>query len=187
MKLYVDDEPLLLSVNEIQSYKRWIDFREGVLRRELVWRTPAGKLLRVATSRMVSFTHRHMALMSIEVTMLEGDAPIVISSQILNREDGMDEYHVCPEDSGNADDPRQARKFADEVLVAEKDWHSDRRMILGFHTASLPHRHRARMWQAGVPHRGDPGPTHSRRQGRGLPLLAGGTGARAVRPCPSQP
>ncbi|MEH1511757.1 glycosyl hydrolase family 65 protein [Cutibacterium avidum] len=135
MKLYVDDEPLLLSVNEIQSYKRWIDFREGVLRRELVWRTPAGKLLRVATSRMVSFTHRHMALMSIEVTMLEGDAPIVISSQILNREDGMDEYHVCPEDSGNADDPRQARKFADEVLVAEKDWHSDRRMILGFHTA----------------------------------------------------
>ena len=41
MKLYVDDEPLLLSVNEIQSYKRWIDFREGVLRRELVWRTPA--------------------------------------------------------------------------------------------------------------------------------------------------
>ncbi|GAE74537.1 maltose phosphorylase [Cutibacterium acnes JCM 18918] len=74
MKLYVDDEPLLLSINEIQSYKRWIDFREGVLRRELVWRTPAGKLLRVATSRMVSFTHRHMALISIEVTMLEGDA-----------------------------------------------------------------------------------------------------------------
>lgn len=135
MKLYVDDEPLLLSVNEIQSYKRWIDFREGVLRRELVWRTPAGKLLRVATSRMVSFTHRHMTLMSIEVTMLEGDAPIVISSQILNREDGMDEYHARPEDSQMTDDPRQARKFADEVLVAEKDWHSDRRMILGFRTA----------------------------------------------------
>lgn len=70
MKLYVDDEPLLLSINEIQSYKRWIDFREGVLRRELVWRTPAGKLLRVATSRMVSFTHRHMALISIEVSTL---------------------------------------------------------------------------------------------------------------------
>ena len=135
MKLYVDDEPLLLSINEIQSYKRWIDFREGVLRRELVWRTPAGKLLRVATSRMVSFTHRHMALISIEVTMLEGDAPIVISSQILNRQDGMDEYHARPDDIEKTADPRQARKFADKVLIPEKDWHSDRRMILGFRTA----------------------------------------------------
>ena len=135
MKLYVDDEPLLLSVNEIQSYKRWIDFREGVLRRELVWRTPAGKLLRVATSRMISFTHRHVALISIEVTMLEGDAPIVISSQILNRQDGMDEYHARPDDAEKAADPRQARKFADKVLIPEKDWHSDKRMILGFSTA----------------------------------------------------
>ena len=135
MKLYVEDEPLLLSINEVQSYKRWIDFREGVLRRELVWRTPAGKLLRVATSRMVSFTHRHMALISIEVTMLEGDAPIVISSQILNRQDGMDEYHARPDDIEKTADPRQARKFADKVLIPEKDWHSDRRMILGFRTA----------------------------------------------------
>lgn len=134
MKLYVDDEPLLLSINEIQSYKRWIDFREGVLRRELVWRTPAGKLVRVATTRMVSFTHRHMALMSIEVTMLEGDAPIVISSQILNRQDGMDEYHARSQAMGNADDPRQTRTFSERVLVPERDWHSDKRMILGFHT-----------------------------------------------------
>ncbi|MEK6741043.1 MAG: glycosyl hydrolase family 65 protein, partial [Actinomycetota bacterium] len=114
---------------------RWIDFREGVLCRELVWRTPAGKLLRVATSRMVSFTHRHMALISIEVTMLEGDAPIVISSQILNRQDGMDEYHARPDDAEKTADPRQARKFADKVLIPEKDWHSDKRMILGFRTA----------------------------------------------------
>lgn len=84
---------------------------------------------------MVSFTHRHMALISIEVTMLEGDAPIVISSQILNRQDGMDEYHARPDDIEKTADPRQARKFADKVLIPEKDWHSDRRMILGFRTA----------------------------------------------------
>jgi len=76
-----------------------------------------------------------MALISIEVTMLEGDAPIVISSQILNRQDGMDEYHARPDDIEKTADPRQARKFADKVLIPEKDWHSDRRMILGFRTA----------------------------------------------------
>lgn len=134
VKLYVDDEPLLLSVNELQSYKRWIDFREGVLRRELVWRTPAGKLVRVATSRMVSFTQRHLALMSIEVTMLEGDAPIVISSQILNRQDGLDEYHVKEDSLGGVDDPRRSQLTGQRVLNPEIDWHSDRRMILGFRT-----------------------------------------------------
>lgn len=134
VKLYVDDEPLLLSVNELQSYKRWIDFREGVLRRELVWRTPAGKLVRVATSRMVSFTQRHLALISIEVTMLEGDAPIVISSQILNRQDGLDEYHVKEDSLGGVDDPRRSQLTGQRVLNPEIDWHSDRRMILGFRT-----------------------------------------------------
>ena len=42
IKLYVDDEPLLLSIADLEEYERWIDFREGVLRRELIWRTPAG-------------------------------------------------------------------------------------------------------------------------------------------------
>lgn len=137
MKLYVDDEPLLLSVNELQSYKRWIDFREGVLRRELVWRTPAGKLVRVATSRMISFTQRHLALLSIEVTMLEGDAPVVISSQLLNRQDGQDEYHGRggPLGVGLANDPRKAARLGDRVLEPQGNWHSDRRMILGYRTA----------------------------------------------------
>jgi alpha,alpha-trehalose phosphorylase len=137
MKLYVDDEPLLLSINELQSYKRWLDFREGVLRRELVWRTPSGKLVRVATSRMVSFTQRHLALLAIEVTMLEGDAPVVISSQILNRQDGQDEYHVPDASLGEGldNDPRKARQLGDRVLEPQANWHSDRRMILGFRTA----------------------------------------------------
>ena len=78
MKLYVDDEPLLLTVADLLSYERWIDFREGVLRRELVWRTPSGKRVRVRTARMVSFTQRHLALMEYEVEMLDGSAPVAI-------------------------------------------------------------------------------------------------------------
>ena len=47
MKLYVDDEPLLLGTAELESYERSLDFRDGVLRRKLVWRTPAGKRVRI--------------------------------------------------------------------------------------------------------------------------------------------
>ncbi|KGN33723.1 kojibiose phosphorylase [Knoellia sinensis KCTC 19936] len=137
MKLYVDDEPLLLSTADLVEYERSIDFRDGVLRRHLVWRTPSGKVVRVDTSRMISFTERHLAILTIEVTMLSGDAPVVISSQILNRQDGADEYQdrdaMAKKDAGW--DPRKAGAFTSRVLEPQGDWHSDRRMILGYKCA----------------------------------------------------
>jgi len=56
MKLYVDDEPMLLSVADLESYERSLDFRDGVLHRGIIWRTPGGKRVRVISTRMVSFT-----------------------------------------------------------------------------------------------------------------------------------
>ena len=40
MKLYVDDEPLLLRSADLEAYERVLDFRDGTLTRDLVWRTP---------------------------------------------------------------------------------------------------------------------------------------------------
>ncbi len=132
MKLYIDDEPMLLSVADLESYERRLDFRDGVLRREVVWRTPAGKRVRVRSSRMVSFTQRHLAIMTIEITMLDEAAPVVVSSQLLNRQDGKDEYHVRSAAMGEGVDPRKAEAFEDRVLQPQTHWASDRRMILGY-------------------------------------------------------
>lgn len=136
MKVYVDDEPLLLSVDDLESYERSIDFRDGVLRRDVVWLTPAGKRVRVQTTRMASFTQRHLAIFTIVVTMLDGDAPVVVSSQVLNRQDGFDEYHDKSESLGEGFDPRKSTNFSSRVLEPQGHWHSDRRMILGYRCAS---------------------------------------------------
>ena len=135
MKIYVDDEPLILGTADLEHYERVLDFRVGVLSRELVWRTPAGKRVRVRSTRMVSFTQRHLALMSIELTMLSGDAPVVISSQILNRQDGEDEYHVTSAAMGEGVDPRKASTFADRVLLPRSNWSDGNRMLLGYQCA----------------------------------------------------
>ncbi|WP_106847739.1 glycoside hydrolase family 65 protein [Blastococcus sp. Marseille-P5729] len=132
MKLYVDDEPLLLATADLEEYERVLDFKEGVLRREVVWRTPSGKRVRISSKRMVSFTQRHLAIMQIQVTMLEGDAPVVISSQILNRQDGRDEYNIPEHAMGKHFDPRKASNFEGRVLEPKLNWYSDRRMILGY-------------------------------------------------------
>ncbi len=119
MKLYVDDEPLLLSNADLESYERSIDFRTGVLNRSLIWRTPSGKRVQVDSTRMTSMTERHLAVFTLTVTVLDGTAPVVVSSQLLNRQDGEDEYHVPDAALGEGDevkDPRQARSFAHRVL-----------------------------------------------------------------------
>ena len=60
MKLYVDDEPLVIGTADLEHYERSLDFRDGVLRRSLLWRTPSGKRVRVDSTRMVSMTQRHL-------------------------------------------------------------------------------------------------------------------------------
>ena len=132
MKLYVDDEPMLLSVADLESYDRSLDFRDGVLRRDIVWRTPGGKRVKVTSTRMVSFTQRHLAILSIEVTMLDHEAPVVISSQTLNRQDGKDEYHVRAAAMGGGADPRKAESFESRVLQPQSHWSKDNRILLGY-------------------------------------------------------
>ncbi len=136
LKVYVDDEPLTIGTADLEHYERSLDFRDGVLRRSLVWRTPSGKRVRVDSTRMVSMTQRHLAVLTLEVTMLSGDAPIVVSSQLLNRQDGKDEYHDSTQAMGEHLDPRKATGFEDRVLVPQLHFANDDRMMLGYRCAN---------------------------------------------------
>jgi alpha,alpha-trehalose phosphorylase len=123
VKLYVDDEPLLLREADLDFYERAISFRSGRSYRELIWRTPAGKRVKVRSERMISLVHRHVAVLRFEVTLLDDSAPVVVSSQLLNRQDGEDEYHVKSAALGEGMDPRQARKFDRRVLLPKLQRH----------------------------------------------------------------
>ncbi|MFI2296826.1 glycoside hydrolase family 65 protein [Isoptericola sp. NPDC019571] len=132
IRLYVDDEPLLLPVADLIGYERALDLRDGVLRREILWRTPSGKRVKVASERMVSFVERHLGVMTFEVTLLDADGPVAISSQILNRQDGQDEYHVPAASLGEGFDPRKAEAFAGRVLQPQTRWGDDERLVLSY-------------------------------------------------------
>jgi len=134
IRIYVEDEPLLVSVADLTEYERSLDFRDGVLKREIVWRTPSGKHVRITSTRMVSFTQRHLAVITCEVEMLDEPAPIAISSQILNRQDGEDEYHVRSKAMGEGHDPRKADTFNRRVLEPQYSWGSgtEGRVVLGY-------------------------------------------------------
>ena len=139
IRLYVDDEPLLLPVADLLDYDRTLDFRSGVLSRDILWRTPGGKRVHIRSSRLVSFTQRHLAVLTFEVTMLDDAAPIAISSQILNRQDGEDEYHVTAAAMGEGRDPRRAERIQRRVLVPQQTNGANEqqgRVVLGYQCAN---------------------------------------------------
>jgi alpha,alpha-trehalose phosphorylase len=137
IRLYVDDEPLLLPIADLMEYERAIDFRTGVMSREILWRTPSGKRVQIRSRRMVSFTQRHLAVLTFEVTLLDDYAPVAISSQILNRQDGEDEYHVRAKAMGEGVDPRKASSLRHRVLLPQSNWGNvaDGRVALGYRCA----------------------------------------------------
>ena len=134
IKIYVDDEPLTLGQSDLDFYERTLDMRNGCMTRELEWRTPSGKRVRIRSRRLVSFTDRHLALFEVELTMVDGDAPVVFSSQVVNRQDGFDDLRQ-PE-GAEGFDPRRAGRFNGRVLQPRGHWQDEQRMALGYETTN---------------------------------------------------
>jgi alpha,alpha-trehalose phosphorylase len=127
IRLYVDDEVFDLTRAEILRYERALDFRAGTLDRDVVWATPRGKQVRVRSRRLVSFTDRHLAAISYEVTVLNDRAPIVLSSELAQQQQ--------PGMLGE-DDPRLARQSDKSVLVPQARQAEKLRLLRGYTTRS---------------------------------------------------
>jgi alpha,alpha-trehalose phosphorylase len=87
IRLLVDDEPFDLRYGTVRSHVRELDMRAGVLRRECVWVSPAGRAVRVRSTRMVSFRQRAVAAISYEVEPLDDQVRVVIQSELAANEE----------------------------------------------------------------------------------------------------
>jgi alpha,alpha-trehalose phosphorylase len=109
IRLYVDDEPFDIARALLVHYERTLDMRSGILERDVTWEKGSGKQIRIRSRRLVSFEHRHVAAVSYEVTLLNANAPIVISSELVYQEE------TRPVEG----DPRGTRAFAARVLLPQ--------------------------------------------------------------------
>ena len=134
IRLFVDDEPLVIGEADLLSYSRVLSFKDGVLTRELDWRTPSGKHVRIRSHRLVSFTDRHYVLLDYEVEMVDRGASILLSSQIINRQDGGDEFQRGKKETEVAFDPRKAESFTDRVLQSRIAREEGLRSMLAYRT-----------------------------------------------------
>lgn len=124
IRLYVDDEPFYLPTAHLSQYERALDMRSGTLDRTIIWETSSGKQVKIRSRRFVSFEHRHLAAISYEVTVLNANAPIVLSSEVC--------YDPTP--SSNTNDPRLTKGFKERVLLPEHHFCEKQRILLSHRT-----------------------------------------------------
>jgi alpha,alpha-trehalose phosphorylase len=125
IRLLVDDEPFDIRYGSLSRHERVLDLRDGVLRRDVEWVSPAGQAVRVRSSRLVSFDQRAVAAILYEVEPLVTGARIVVQSELVANEPVAEQ----------TDDPRAAAALR-APLVGEQ--HADDELH-----ATLVHRTRA--------------------------------------------
>lgn len=109
VKLYIENEEFDMLKGEILSYERSLDLKEGILRRNLIWKSPKGKEVKISIERLVSLKRKHITSIHYEVTPINFSGEIKIISAL----DG-DVTNLTTED-----DPRVGGGFHGRVLLVE--------------------------------------------------------------------
>ena len=98
IRLLVEDEPFDIRYGNLRHHERVLDLRAGVLHRTAEWESPTGRVVRVSSTRLVSFTQRAIAAIEYQVEPLDEEFSVVVQSNLVTNE-------MVP---GPAGDPRAA-------------------------------------------------------------------------------
>ncbi len=86
IRLLVDDEPFDVRYGELHSHERTLDLRAGTLTRTADWSTPAGKRVKVNSTRLVSLTQRGLAAIEYIVEAVD-EVLLTVQSELVANED----------------------------------------------------------------------------------------------------
>ena len=90
IRLIVDDEPFDVRYGELLSHERFLDMRAGTLTRHAEWRSPAGKQVRIESTRLVSLAQRGLAAIEYVVEAVDDGMRITVQSELVANEDQPD-------------------------------------------------------------------------------------------------
>ena len=138
----------------LARHERVLDLRDGVLRRDVEWASPAGQAVRIRSTRLVSFVQRAIAAIRYEVEPVD-------ASRAHRRAVGAGRQRARP---GAADDPRAAAALRAPLVrrVPRAPRPRGRARSTGRAAAACGWRRRWTTWSTGPDGHGDRRPRASR-------------------------
>ncbi len=126
IRLYVDEEPLVLAESKLLHYERVLDMKAGTLERLARFRTARGAVVELRSERLASLHWRHLAAISYEVTLISGMAELAIASELVTH---------LPRPKGH-DDPRIGVRMDESALEPIEQYCDATRVLLELRTRS---------------------------------------------------
>lgn len=110
IELWIDDERFDLMRGTILHYERALDFRSGVLKRVVRWRSPAGRTVEVTSERLVCLQRKHIYAVRYRVQAIDFSGSALLVSSL--------DAHVRNLEAG--DDPRVGSHISEPPLLLER-------------------------------------------------------------------
>ncbi len=120
IRLLVDDEPFDVRYGELIDHERILDLRAGTLTRLAHWESPAGKQVKVTSTRLVSLAQRSVAAIEYVVEAVDEFCRVTVQSELVSNEDQ-------PETSA---DPRVAAVLDEPLEAVSQESNTDFRALL---------------------------------------------------------
>jgi trehalose/maltose hydrolase-like predicted phosphorylase len=106
VRIFLGGEPLDMRLGRVEGYRRTLDLRDGVLRREYVWTSPEGRKVSVRFERLVSFAEKNVAAIRCEIVPLNFSGTVNMVSAL----DGGTRNRAC------GDDPRMGSGLRGDAM-----------------------------------------------------------------------
>jgi alpha,alpha-trehalose phosphorylase len=120
IRLLVDDEPFDVRYGRLLGHERVLDLRAGTLTRYADWESPAGRRVRLRSTRLVSFAQRAVAAIEYVVEAVDETVRLIAQSELVANE-------LNPPRSG---DPRVAAVLENPLAALDQDLHDHGAVLL---------------------------------------------------------
>ena len=118
VRVYINDEALEIGRTEILKDELRLDFKDGTLISDTLWRTAQGHRVMVRTRSMVSFSERHLALFRITVRLLDAPAHVFVQSALIGQSNARPVPTPAESDAGEVPfDPRKSESSGEPSLL----------------------------------------------------------------------
>ncbi|MFT4048407.1 MAG: glycosyl hydrolase family 65 protein [Solirubrobacterales bacterium] len=123
IRLLVDDELMDARYGTVLRHERVLDFRDGILRRTMHWRSPTGQEVLVESKRLVSLHQRGSAAILYEVTPINAEMQLVVQSELVANGEEIADHH-------DPSDPRMAAVLERPLQSEEHFLHDEMAMLI---------------------------------------------------------
>src|ERR1700759_361399 len=87
IRLLVEDEPFDVRYGQLEEHERVLDLRAGTLTRNVLWTSPAGRRMRLRSTRLVSLAQRGVAAIEYVVEAVDEFSRMTVQSELVANED----------------------------------------------------------------------------------------------------